>query len=196
MISWVVNKFAGGQRPCRPLHWWFLIQNGIEISRKFSIALKQILMWLLSHTNFCMLYDAQKWIQFRDWIAAIRHFNRIWVKNRKWNVPLGQLPKEDHLVPDSIKIEARFLSLARSKLRLCSANHRPGYWSNLPCDWPSTAWAYSEQQTENGTRQPTHHLNTACPLQFILCCQNKIFIFKQPLGSKLDLSIFLHLSGI
>ena len=39
---------------------------------------------------------------------------------------------------------ARFLSLARSKLRLCPANHRPGYWSNLPCDWPSTAWAYSE----------------------------------------------------
>ena len=36
-----------------------------------------------------------------------------------------------------------------SKLRLCLANHRPGYWSNLPCDWPSTAWAYSEQQTEN-----------------------------------------------
>ena len=45
---------------------------------------------------------------------------------------------------------ARFLSLAWSKLRLCSANHRPGYWSNLPCDWPSTAWAYSEQETENG----------------------------------------------
>ena len=42
---------------------------------------------------------------------------------------------------------ARFLSLAQSKLRLCSANHRPGYWSNLPCDWPSTAWAYSEQET-------------------------------------------------
>ena len=43
---------------------------------------------------------------------------------------------------------------ALSKLRLCSANHRPGYWSNLPCDWPSTAWAYSEQETskrrENG----------------------------------------------
>ena len=43
-----------------------------------------------------------------------------------------------------------FLSSARSKLRLCPANHRPGYWSNLPCDWPSTAWAYSEQETENG----------------------------------------------
>ena len=44
---------------------------------------------------------------------------------------------------------ARFLSLAWSELRLCSANHGPGYWSNLPCDWPSTAWAYSEQETEN-----------------------------------------------
>ena len=36
------------------------------------------------------------------------------------------------------------------KFRLCSANPKPGYWSNLPCDWPSTAWAYSEQETENG----------------------------------------------
>ena len=47
---------------------------------------------------------------------------------------------------------ARFLSLAQSKLRLYSASHRPGYWRNLPCDWPSTAWAYSEQETENGPR--------------------------------------------
>ena len=39
---------------------------------------------------------------------------------------------------------------AWSKLRLCSANHRPGYWSNLPCDCPSIACAYSEQETENG----------------------------------------------
>ena len=45
---------------------------------------------------------------------------------------------------------ARFLSLALRKLRLCSVNHRPGYWSNLPCDWLSPAWAYSEQETENG----------------------------------------------
>ena len=48
-----------------------------------------------------------------------------------------------------LQTRARFLSVARSKLRLCSANHRPGYWSNLPCDWPSTAYAYSEQDTEN-----------------------------------------------
>ena len=51
---------------------------------------------------------------------------------------------------NSLLIWTCFLSLTRSKLRLCSANHRPGYWSNLPCDWPSTAWAYSEQETENG----------------------------------------------
>ena len=41
--------------------------------------------------------------------------------------------------PHTEQPRARFLSLAWSKLRLCSANHRPGYWSNLPCDWPSAA---------------------------------------------------------
>ena len=46
----------------------------------------------------------------------------------------------------------RFVSLAWSKLILCSTNHRPCYWSNLPCDWPSSAWAYSEQETENRPR--------------------------------------------
>ena len=52
-------------------------------------------------------------------------------------------------IPGLVKSRARFLSLAQSKLRLCSANHRSRYWSNLPCDWPRTAWAYSEHETEN-----------------------------------------------
>ena len=47
---------------------------------------------------------------------------------------------------------ARFLSLARRKLRLCSANHSAGYFSNLACHWLSIVWAYSEQETENGPR--------------------------------------------
>ena len=47
---------------------------------------------------------------------------------------------------------AYFLSLARSKLRLCSANHRPGYFSNLACDWLSIVWTYSEQEIKNGSR--------------------------------------------
>ena len=34
-------------------------------------------------------------------------------------------------------------------LRLCSANHRTGYFNNLACDWLSIVWAYSEQDTEN-----------------------------------------------
>ena len=45
---------------------------------------------------------------------------------------------------------ACFLSLTRSKLRLCSTNHRAGYFSNLACGWLSIVWAYSQQETENG----------------------------------------------
>ena len=45
---------------------------------------------------------------------------------------------------------ACFLSLAQSKLRICLANQRAGYFSNLACDWLSIVWAYSEQETENG----------------------------------------------
>ena len=51
---------------------------------------------------------------------------------------------EDSFLEKDARQVGPFLSLAHSKPRLCSANHRPGYWSNLPCDWPSTAWAYSE----------------------------------------------------
>ena len=51
---------------------------------------------------------------------------------------------------------ARFLSLTWSKLRLCSANHRAGYFSNLACAWLSIVWAYSKQETENGPRRPSH----------------------------------------
>ena len=62
-------------------------------------------------------------------------------------------------------ILACFQSLAWSKLRLCSANHRPGHWSNLPCDWPSTAWASSEQETENRSMTWPQWLNTLRPRQ-------------------------------
>ena len=52
----------------------------------------------------------------------------------------------------TFKVRARFLSLTRSKLRLCSANHRAGYFSNLACDWLSIVWAYSKQEIENRPR--------------------------------------------
>ena len=78
-----------------------------------------------------------------DIIQNDRHWNQRDCPGRHWG---------HRSLPST---RARSLSLARSKLRLCSANHRPGYWSNLPCDWPSTAWAYSEQETENGPRAVT-----------------------------------------
>ena len=43
-----------------------------------------------------------------------------------------------------------FLSLAQSKLRLCSANHKACYFSNLACDYLGIVWAYSVKETENG----------------------------------------------
>ena len=42
-----------------------------------------------------------------------------------------------------VVIWSRFLSLAWSKLRLCSANHR------ADCDWLSIVRVYPEQETEN-----------------------------------------------
>ena len=50
----------------------------------------------------------------------------------------------------SLWTRAGCLSPAWSKLRLCSANQRAGYFSNLACDWLSIVWAYSKQKTENG----------------------------------------------
>ena len=72
----------------------------------------------------------------------------LWLTHPIWQHP-GFFLSEPSFSIFEQKTWARFLSLARSKLRLCSANHRPGYWINMPCDWPSTAWAYSEQETKN-----------------------------------------------
>ena len=47
-------------------------------------------------------------------------------------------------------LEACFLFITHSKLRVCSANNKAGYFNNLACDWLSIVWAYSEQETENG----------------------------------------------
>ena len=56
-------------------------------------------------------------------------------------------------------IKARFLSLARSKLRLCSANHRAGYVNNLSCYWLSIVWTYSKEEAENRpSTLPYHHI--------------------------------------
>ena len=65
---------------------------------------------------------------------------------------------------NSYQIRARFLSLARSKLRLFSTNYMTGYFSNLACGWLSIVWAYSEQEKENGPDAPLTRLKKCC------CC--------------------------
>ena len=64
-------------------------------------------------------------------------------------MPQNFQPLCDFLTVISTQIWARFLSFAQSKLRLYSANHRAGYFSNLACDWLRIVWAYSEKETEN-----------------------------------------------
>ena len=70
-------------------------------------------------------------------IISSSHTNNLRLPSNLW-YRMHKIPKLKCL---AVVFETRacFLSLAQSKLRLCSANHRPGYWSNLPCDWLSTA---------------------------------------------------------
>ena len=111
------------------------------------------------------------WGYFFPRLTVINEFQIIWATRAPWNAsPLdwrvcvfvweeklchlpGNYCKEDLTLDvelSSLASRVRFLCLVPSKLRLCSANHRPGYWSNLTCNWPSTAWAYSEHwETEN-----------------------------------------------
>ena len=84
---------------------------------------------------------------------------------------------------------ARFLSLAPSKLRLCSANHRAGYFSNLACDWLSIVWAYSKQETENGPcfEKRTSYLITLTSGEEVLrstMCSFEIPLSIKPSGTK------------
>ena len=86
---------------------------------------------LLTHWNHCSLV-----ISHRDVVRKCEDWcQRLWPV---WHWHGG---------PVCDAVWARFLSLAQSKLRLCSANHRAGYFSNLACDWLSIVWVYSKQKT-------------------------------------------------
>ena len=115
-----------------------------------NFALKDLFMWFeLSLQSSGEIFSA--------WIDHMYYkLSQVPIWPNRQNI-INQMPSEykrdfpnSMIILDGIEIRVCFLSLAQSKLRLCSANHRPGYWSNLACDWPSTAWAYSEQETENG----------------------------------------------
>ena len=73
---------------------------------------------------------------------------------------------------------ARFLSLAQSKLRLCSANHRPGYWSGPRSKqlFAFTMLYLRESQGRNGI-YAYHIHSTACAgikCKVIWRCVNRI----------------------
>ena len=51
-----------------------------------------------------------------------------------------------------------FYVSVRIQLRPCSTSHIPGYGSHLPCDWPSTAWAYFHAHWTMGPAQECHSL--------------------------------------
>ena len=55
----------------------------------------------------------------------------------EWNPLLNTSVRVMTCAVSETETRARFMSLAQSKLRLCSANHRAGYFSNLACGWLS-----------------------------------------------------------
>ena len=103
-------------------------------------------LWQLKHDRHLQDY-LTKYIYFTVLMHQIRPLASLWAtwepkicladsSNNESNVNIS-------LTLSQCQFRACLLSLAQSKLRPCSANQRPGYWINLPCDWPSTAWASS-----------------------------------------------------
>ena len=91
------------------------------------------------------------WVNIREPGVLRRHCAHYDVIVMVWSNAATQNNGQQVKIWCKLITRARFLSFARSKLKLCSANHRAGYFSNLFCDWLSIVWAYSEQETENGS---------------------------------------------
>ena len=93
-------------------------------------------------------------INFLSWKLLNLCSNLLTIRSHWSNKQEASVGSDNGLAPDrhqaNVWTRARFLCFAWSKLRLCSANHRTGYFSNLACDWLSIVWGYSEQETENG----------------------------------------------
>ena len=154
-----------------PVQWVFYV---IFISGLFPVLVRWVFFIILISG---IALDFLKMIPINIFVAICKnmrivlmgcHYRECWIWN--WSNTMSILSALWILMA-----RARFLSLAWSKLRLCSANHRPGYWCNLPCDCPSTAWAYSEQETENmpcalASRKASSSLNAEhAPMHCQLC---------------------------
>ena len=91
-----------------------------------------------------------------NWSQLEKSNRRVWFS--MFQASIGKLfGGQCQLRANTINTRACFLSLARSKLMMCSANHRAGYFSNLACDWMNIVRAYSEQETDNRPRRHLAH---------------------------------------
>ena len=98
---------------------------------------------------------SERWIFWFQWPNIKYSFESDlnW-RNSGINPPDLTVPPGS-VIRSRIMTRAHFLSLVRSKLKRCSASHRPGYWSNLPCDWPSTAWVSPSKRQKTGPGERT-----------------------------------------
>ena len=120
-------------------------------------ALHELLMTCFANVYECQLACMScSWHKYVNLPITCKIFSHFVLASR-CTKSLSSLPTNCELFPQLMTSNglpwfcwAHFLSLPQSKLRLCAANHRAGYFSNLACDWLIIVWAYSEQETENG----------------------------------------------
>ena len=133
----LVEEATGGSYESHTV-LWLLYRSHIELILIFFSYIWRVLCLCFRELNICLrelnICSSYCYFMVLFYISVVPMFLH--------KALLHILPIHSYLV--------RFLSFARSKLRLCLANQRRGYSSNLAWDRLSIAWAYSEQQTGNG----------------------------------------------
>ena len=133
----VGNSPVPGEFPAqRPVTRSFVVFFDLRLNKRLS---KQSWGWwfetpsrpLWRHRNVRMINERTNFVGFLCCYIADVFCGKIW--RIYWTIPPSIFWRR--------KSWAYFLSIAWIKLRLCSANHRTGYFSNLNFDWLSLLWA-------------------------------------------------------
>ena len=126
-----ILRWSGFMQTCFLTFWWWLID------------------WLASWS--CgMAWNhwrtlSEQWAAFGSLWAPLEMSSSLsdrWVGHFIWSWGVEPV--------DQAFSRACFLSLGQSKLRLCSANHRAGYFSNLACDCLSLLRARDRKRGQLG----------------------------------------------
>ena len=151
-----------------------VLHASLHVSRLWlnMISCHFLISWLHSARN---LRNKRQWNLKRNWCIFIQEC--IWKCRHRNGGNLGPFPVSGS---------------ARSNLRLCSANHRPGYWSNLPCDWPCTTWAFSEQERENGPWSLPQRVNKAVSKLSFDDLASSLQLCWKPIGSHVRKASFAN----